>query len=86
LKASGHVFVFGEKDEEYDTIQCKHCGGHWRWIQGSGRERGFCMRCMGPTCGQEKCEMTCVPFEKELEIMEAKDRFGRQYLKMKGLV
>lgn len=53
---------------EAQTLQCVHCGGHWIPQPGSGRLRGFCMRCNGPICGPDCQE--CVPVEKLLEIME----------------
>ena len=52
-----------------ETLQCVHCGNHWQMVKGSGKVRGFCMRCNGPTCGPQ-CSAECVPQEKMLEIME----------------
>lgn len=52
-----------------ETLQCCHCGCHWQLVKGSGKVRGFCMRCNGPTCGPA-CSKECVPQEKMLEIME----------------
>lgn len=43
----------------------------------TGRRRGFCFRCMGPTCGQGKC-VKCIPFEAQLEAMEGTRRFWNQ--------
>ena len=41
------------------------------------RQRGFCFRCMGPTCGKRGC-VPCVPFEKRLEEVEGSQRlWGR---------
>ena len=59
-----------------DTLQCVHCGGHWQIIPGSGRVRGWCGRCNGPTCGP-RCLVgaDCVPVEQLLENME----HGRSY-------
>jgi hypothetical protein len=51
-----------------DTLQCCHCGAHWTVVKGSGRERGFCLKCMGPTCGPNCLE--CVPQEQWLENSE----------------
>lgn len=62
---------------EADTLQCAHCQKHWRVIPGSGRQRGYCLNCDGPTCGKEKCETTCIPFEKAIEASEARGRFWR---------
>lgn len=51
---------------EYSTLQCVHCGRHWTIVPGSGRVRGFCGRCNGPTCGP-RCDGKCVPEELMLE-------------------
>ena len=57
-----------------DTLQCDHCQKHWIVQPGSGMKRGFCLKCNGPTCGKQRCETRCVPFEKELEQIEARGR------------
>lgn len=54
---------------EADTVQCCHCGRHYAVKPGSGKTRGFCMKCMAPTCGSERCD-TCIPQEKMLEEIE----------------
>ena len=64
----GTVFVDGK--EVAITLQCVHCGGHWTPIKGSGKMRGFCMKCNGPICG-ESCQ-ECIPKEVQLLIMEGK--------------
>lgn len=53
---------------EHDTKQCVHCGMHWRHQPGSGRIRGFCMKCSGPICGPNCLE--CIPIERQIEILE----------------
>lgn len=53
---------------EAATIQCVHCGRHWVPQPGSGRTRGFCMRCNGFICGPECQE--CIPVEQMLENIE----------------
>jgi hypothetical protein len=53
-----------------DTVQCCHCGRQWVYQKGSGRKRGFCLRCKGITCGNANCD-ACVPFEQQLENSEA---------------
>lgn len=58
-------------DVHMDTLQCTHCQKHWVVRPGSGRVRGFCLKCMGPTCGARACETSCVPAEKQLEAMES---------------
>ena len=52
-----------------DTLQCCHCNKHFIVEKGSGNRRGFCMHCMGPTCGDYLCD-TCIPFEKKLDLFE----------------
>lgn len=54
---------------EIDTLQCVHCGLEFPHCPGSGKIRGFCTRCNGPTCGCAKCG-ECVPMEAQLEILE----------------
>lgn len=58
------------KVEERDGLQCVHCGHHWEVIAGSGRTRGFCLLCYGPTCGAQRC-VNHYPFEKQLDDYEA---------------
>jgi hypothetical protein len=54
---------------EEKTVQCMHCGRHFTMRRGSGKVRGFCMKCNGFFCGPQ-CE-PCVPMEQQLENMEA---------------
>lgn len=54
---------------ECSTLMCRHCGRHWIVKPGSGKKRGWCMRCNGPTCGP-KCGGKCVPLEQLLENYE----------------
>lgn len=56
-----------------DTVMCVHCGRHWIWRQGSGKRRGFCMNCMGITCGNQKC-VECLPIEKRMTLFETGKR------------
>ena len=53
---------------EAATLRCVHCGAHWQVRPGSGKIRGFCMRCNGPVCS-EKCA-ECIPTEQQLQNME----------------
>jgi len=71
-KAAGHVIITSADGSsiEQDTIQCVHCQRHWQVIPGSGRKRGFCRKCMGPTCGSVACDESCYPFEKRLDHVE----------------
>jgi len=71
-KPKGYVLVAGpEGNTEGETLQCCHCGRHWRVEPGSGRRRGFCFRCNAVTCGANACD-TCLPYEKRIEMMERK--------------
>jgi len=66
-KPHGHIIIDGA--EVAHTLRCVHCGAHWVSIHGSGTKRGFCMSCMGPTCGKDECDK-CAPFEARLELTE----------------
>lgn len=79
LKPHGYIAITTIEGHlrEADTLQCVHCGMHWMVVKGSGRRRGFCTRCAGPTCGQHACD-ECVPMEQQLENIEAgRDQFHR---------
>lgn len=53
---------------ETPTMQCVHCGRHFAVCPGSGKTRGWCMRCNGPICGPG-CA-ACVPMEQQLANLE----------------
>lgn len=53
---------------EIGTLQCCHCGCHWFPQPGSGRVRGWCMRCNGPICGPNCAR--CVPLAQYLDNIE----------------
>lgn len=53
-----------------DTLQCCHCQRIWVVEPGSGKQRGFCLKCNQVTCGSKECG-ECVPFEKKIELYEA---------------
>lgn len=74
-KASGFIIMDDGSGpvETAATLMCAHCGNHWIVIKGSGRKRGFCLKCMAVTCGSPQCD-TCVPFEKRLEKLEQSQR------------
>ncbi len=71
-KADGYAKVtdvLGNKIEA-DTKQCCHCGGHFVLQKGSGKLRGWCVKCNALTCGKFEC-CKCEPFEAKLEKMES---------------
>lgn len=70
-KPKGAIFIYGPDGlAEHDTLQCVHCGMHWIVQLGSGRKRGWCWKCGGPSCGKKRCETRCIPAELELEMIE----------------
>lgn len=62
--------IDSDRKVERQTVQCVHCARVWLWQPGSGRKRGFCLRCNGLTCGGAACDH-CVPIEQLLENLEA---------------
>jgi len=66
-----HGAIIVDGHEVANTLQCCHCGCHFVSVKGSGTVRGFCLRCSAVTCGKPECDR-CVPFEKQLEIIERK--------------
>jgi len=50
---------------ERELLHCVHCGYMWQVQPGSGRKRGYCTCCAGPTCGRTECD-SCVPLMKKL--------------------
>lgn len=45
----------GSAETQFDTWQCVHCSLTQRHEPGSGRLRGYCLRCPGFTCGRPEC-------------------------------
>jgi len=72
LKPSGHVIctpLDGSKETQVDLVHCCHCSRLWIWEVGSGKKRGWCLKCNGITCGSELCDV-CVPKEKQVENLD----------------
>lgn len=59
--------------QEYDRLSCCHCKVFWTVQPGSGNQRGYCTMCSAVTCGAVACQ-PCVPFEKKLLALEARER------------
>jgi len=59
-----------------ETLTCIHCARIWQVTPGSGKERGYCLKCGGPTCGAKACDR-CLPFEKQIEIIEQRHALYR---------
>lgn len=80
-KPSGYYEIMGpEGKQEGETLSCVHCQYIWKVESGSGRKRGFCFQCAGPTCGKPQCEERCIPFEQALEQIERRDILHRKML------
>ena len=69
--ASGYVIVTDPNlgNLENETRMCIHCGTHWKYQPGSGKDRGLCLRCNGFTCGKKTCD-PCYPIEARIDEME----------------
>ena len=78
MREAGAILVDGV--QVASTLQCCHCGGHFQVVKGSGRERGFCLKCGSVTCGSPECDY-CIPAEARLEIMEGNRRTIERYIK-----
>ncbi|MEM3169996.1 MAG: hypothetical protein QW838_04410 [Candidatus Nitrosotenuis sp.] len=63
-KPAGAVMLDGKQFG--DTLRCVHCSAHWVVQPGSGKRRGFCIKCKGPLCGSPLCVDTCIPLEARL--------------------
>lgn len=69
-KPSGQfIFTGPDGTVEQFTLKCVHCGYNWHVEPGSGKKRGWCMKCKGPICGAEWCCKECVPNDAQLDIM-----------------
>mgnify|MGYP001608604678 CR=1 FL=1 len=73
---SGYGLWEGDTRVERDSLTCCHCHYAWFVTPGSGNQRGWCLSCMGPTCGKGACQ-PCVPFLKKLEQEESRQRLIR---------
>ncbi len=60
----------GKEIAVFKSMKCLHCGFHWDVIPGSGRKRGWCQNCNGPTCGSPACD-PCVHYMQKIDNMEA---------------
>ena len=72
-RASGELTMLGEDAAvSSETMSCVHHQGvQWLIQPGSGRERGWCFKCNGPTCRPRE---TCLPWERQFEQMERRSR------------
>jgi len=57
-RPSGQIeitFEHGDPTIHIDLVECVHCRRDFKVSRGSGKRRGFCPRCVGPTCGSKHC-------------------------------
>ena len=82
LKPQGHGTIFnaGQPSEEFDTMTCGHCQFISVIKPGQRPEDcgGLCKQCMQLICSKCVDKMTCDPFLRKLERIEAHDRFIRE--------
>jgi len=66
-KVSSDIIITDENNNTHyrECLKCVHCQHIWIVKRGSGRKRGWCLKCMGPTCGSQSC-MECVPLDVSL--------------------
>ena len=76
MPQSAGVLVFQPDQgrlQESNLLQCCHCQFTWKVERGSGKQRGFCLKCMKPKCGHPKCEAQgCVPWQEKNERLARK--------------
>ena len=60
------------------TAMCRHCNAHFLVERGSGKKRGWCRYCGGPTCGKAQCD-PCRPLGKWLDDVERKASYEARY-------
>lgn len=82
MRAGGYAYIFDESgtQKECDTQTCNHCNRvmHIRPKCDPADLGGLCKLCMKYIC--PKCVgLGCTPFEKQLELIEAKARALRSY-------
>ena len=83
--AGAILFEENGREQQQDTLQCVHCQMHWVVEPGSGRRRGWCFKCHGPSCGARRCTVGCVPWEKAMEEREARFRLDRSLERIRDL-
>lgn len=81
--AGAFIWMGPEGETNRDTVACVHCRAHWMVDPGSGRERGYCLKCAGPTCGSPDC-YECVPYEAMIEQIEAQARMEANLRAIRG--
>lgn len=83
----------GEGKEECDVGLCPHCQTviklqQWRVL--GTNQRGWCMHCMMPCCGNGPCaeefvKHGCLPFVQKIEKLISEEHAKAQFRKVAGL-
>ena len=60
------------------TFMCRHCNAHFLVETGSGKARGWCTHCGGPTCGKPQCGQ-CKHFLKWMDEVEKRASYAARY-------
>ncbi|MGH7185913.1 MAG: hypothetical protein ACREIB_06515 [Pseudomonadota bacterium] len=84
-KPGGYAVLISEDGMvERDTFTCKHCQRIVH-VKPMGRPEdvgGLCKQCMGLVCPRCVAKASCTPWEKQMEIIEDRDRFRREVLQV----
>lgn len=80
-RSAGTVIIDGA---DHDVLMCMHCQYIWEPEPGSGRKRGWCFNCEGPTCGKQACAEGCKHWEQVIEEMEARGRREQNLAAIRG--
>jgi len=63
---------------EQDTFTCIHCNRVVLVKPGMTiTDFAWCRKCMKPVCEKERCQVVCVPWERQMEINEARGKLHR---------
>ena len=75
----GYLLVVGPgPTHEQDTFTCIHCNKVVPVKPGMTiTDFAWCRKCMKPVCEKELCQARCLPWERRLEITEARGKLHR---------
>ena len=77
LQPGGYAVVVDPEGPtiERDTFTCVHCGGIVIVKPAQSlSDFDWCRRCLKPVCGKPACVARCLPWERQMEIMEGRAR------------
>ncbi len=76
----GYLLVVdpGVPAHEQDTFTCIHCNKIVPVKPGMAiTDFAWCRKCMKPVCEGQRCQDRCRPWERQLEIQEARGKLRR---------